>query len=265
MPPKNAATIADAAGLSVNDVFDLDAAYVGAIMSKKRDNRQGEWHPSAIDMCGRMNVYDFIRTPKNDTPDPDAQDIFDMGHAIHALVQGRFTDMSAWMGAKKFGYQFEAEKRYDPAIDELYNTFGCGGTADGLLEIWTDTWRQRGILEIKSINDEGYKSLTKPKYGHVLQAHLYCFRFNCPVMWIWYFNKNNSRRKIYPVVFDQATFDVAIGRLETWHTHVMNKTLPPREESYFGCMGCAYRDTCKPQTLTNLRSRGVNTAKVNLR
>lgn len=266
MSPKNAVTLGDAANLTKHDIFDLDDAYRSHLLTTKRDGgRQGVFHPSALGMCARMNVYEFIGAKKIQTIEPEALEIFDMGHSVHELVQGRFDAMGAWAGANSFGYQFRKEVPYDPKTDHLYNTFGCGGTTDGILEIWTDSWKQRGIIEIKSINDDGFKKLTQPKLEHLEQAHLYCFRFDCPIMWIWYFNKNTSRRQVFPVVFDQDIFQGAIAKLDLWHQHAMNGTLPEREESFFGCQGCGYRDECKPESLSKIRVSKTNTAKLSMR
>lgn len=266
MSPKNAASLSDAPNLTKHDIFDLDGAYQDHLATHKRDGgRQGVFHPSALGMCGAMNVYEFIGAKKIETLEPESLEIFDMGHAVHELVQGRFADMANWAEAKSFGYQFQKEVPYDPKTDMLYNTFGCGGTTDGILEIWTDTWKQRGIIEIKSINDDGYKKLTKPKIEHLEQAHLYCFRFDCPIMWIWYYNKNTSRRQVFPYVFDQAIFDGAVAKLDAWHQHALRGTLPPREESFFGCKGCGYRDVCQPPSLSRIRAAKTDTSKLNLR
>lgn len=262
---KSAVTLADAANLTKADIFDLEGAYVEALAKKPRDDRQGHFHPSTIGMCGRRNVYEFVRTPAIKTIEPDDLEIFDMGHAVHGLVQGKLADLRRILSPKKIGYEFRAEVRYDPKTDVLYRDLMIGGTTDGILEIWADTWRQRGILEVKSINTANFAKLRGPKEDHVLQAHIYCYRFDCPMMWIWYFNKDTSRRKVFPVVYQPELFDKALERFETWFLHAANGTLPPREESFYSCPRCEYRDVCKPASLTRLRPKTPNTAKVGLR
>ena len=262
---KSATSVSDAPNLTKADVFDLEDAYVDALRKKPRDNRQGHFHPSAVGMCGRRNVYEFIRTPAIATIEPDDLEIFDMGHAVHDLVQGKLAQLDKSLSAKNIQYSFRAEVRYDPATDKLYNELKIGGTTDGILEIWTDTWKQRGILEVKSINNKNFEALRGPKKDHVLQAHIYAYRFDCPVIWMWYFNKDTSRRKVYSLVYDQNLLDEALARYESWYLHAVEGTLPPREESFFACPRCEYRNACQPETLTKIRPAPLNEAKVNLR
>lgn len=262
---RNAVTIADAIGMTKADIFDIDGAYDTYLRKKTRDDRQGHFHPSAIGMCGRRNVYEFIRTPALPTIEPEDLEIFDMGHAVHGLVQGRLAEIGRILKPQKIGYEFRAEVRYDPETDVLYKTHEIGGTTDGILEVWADSWRQRGIIEIKSINAANFAKLRGPKKDHVLQAHLYCYRYDCPQMWIWYFNKDTSRRKVYPLVFQQDLLDEAIDRFAEWHQHALSGTLPERTEGYFSCPRCEYREVCKPPSLVKLGVGKVNTAKASLR
>jgi CRISPR/Cas system-associated exonuclease Cas4 (RecB family) len=262
---KNATSLTDVPSLSRENIFDLEGAYIDALRKKPRDNRQGHFHPSAVGMCGRRNVYEFIRTPAIQTIEPDDLEIFYMGHAVHSLVQGKLAELAKTLKPKKIGYEFQAEVRYDPATDKLYNELRIGGTTDGILEIWTDTWKQRGILEIKSINSKGFDKLAGPKKDHVLQAHIYAYRFDCPVMWIWYFNKDTSRRKVYPLVYSPSLLNEALAKYEDWYIHATQGTLPSREESFFACPRCEYRNACQPESLTKIRPKKINVAKINLR
>jgi hypothetical protein len=262
---KTATTLADAANLTKNDIFDLEGAYVETLAKTKRDNRQGVFHPSTVGMCGRRNVYDFIRTPAIPTIDPDDFEVFNMGHAVHALIQGKLAEVGQTLKPKKIGYEFEAEVPCPKETDVLYQTFSIAGTTDGILKIWADTWRQHGILEVKSIKDANFEKLREPKEDHVLQAHIYAYRFDCPVMWIWYFNKDTSRRKVYPLVYQQRYLDRALERFEGWLAHAHAGTLPDREESYWACPRCEYRDTCKPAVLAKIRQKSASVSKANLR
>jgi hypothetical protein len=262
---KSATTIADAATLTRSDIFDLEGTYVESLRRKPRDNRQGHFHPSAIGQCGRRNVYEFTRAPAIQTIDPDDLEVFDMGHAVHGMIQGKMADMRRALSPKKIGYEFRSEVGYDKETDVLYRELHIGGTTDGILEIWADDWKQRGILEVKSINGKNFALLKGPKEDHVLQAHLYAFRFDCPIIWVWYFNKDTSRRKVYPIVFQQALLDKALERIEGWLAHAHAGTLPPREESFYICPRCEYRDVCKPDSLAKIRPKTPNLAKVGLR
>jgi CRISPR/Cas system-associated exonuclease Cas4 (RecB family) len=84
-------------------------------------------------------------------------------------------------------------------------------------------------------------------------------------MYLWYFNKDTSRRKVYPIVFKQELLDIALQRFEDWLAHAQAGTLPDRQESFWSCPRCEYRDVCKPEVLTKIRGKSVNISKANLR
>lgn len=261
---KTAASISDASNLTKADVFDLESAYVQMLREKPRDNRQGHFHPSAVGACGRRNVYEFIRAPAITTIDPDDLEVFDMGHAVHGIVQGKLAELGMTLESQGVGYSFRPEVRFDPETDVLYQDLHVGGTTDGILEIWTEDWKQRGILEVKSIKDENFTKLRGPKDDHVMQAHIYAKRFDCPIIWIWYYNKNTSERKVYTIIFQKEIFDRAVTKYAQWLTHAEAGTLPDREESFYICPRCEYRDVCKPPSLTKVR-RKINAASGDLR
>jgi len=107
------------------------------------------------------------------------------------------------------------------------------------------------VIEIKSISDGGFKALTAPMPEHLMQSHLYAYRFDCPIIYVWYFNKNNSDHSVYPEIFDWAVFNRAIEKLVRLNAHIDAGTVPEREESFMECKNCAFRDMCKPGVLAN--------------
>lgn len=251
-----AVTIADAARLNEDDIFDLESAYTLALSTTTRDDsRQGYFHPSEVGYCRRKSVYGFIRAPFIPTLDPESVEIFDLGHAVHELVGRKLQDVGRVLRPKNIGYSFRAEVPFDPAWDTLFSDLGIGGTADGIIEIWTDTWKQRSILEAKSINKEGFERLSKPKHEHLMQAHLYAYRFDCPIIYNWYYCKDNSKRRVYASSFNVTVFNQAIEYFEKLRVHVEAGTLPERDEDFFECPRCQYRMVCQPEQLARLRRK----------
>ena len=232
-------------------VFNLEGAYVEWVDSEKQDDRSGVFHPSAVGMCARRNVYEFIGTPRIKAAKTADLETFRMGHAVHHIVQTILADLDKILRPKGIEYTFYPEIPFDPATDTLYHDLGIGGTTDGLLELHHTKlgWRQRGVVEIKSIKDKLYNDLRKPKPDHRMQANLYAFRFDTPIVWFWYYNKNNSERKVYTQVADDAALDEAISRFAEQRAHADAGTLPDREESFYMCPRCEYGHTCKPKTL----------------
>lgn len=251
-----AVTLADAARLAEEDIFDLEGAYTLALATVTRDDsRQGYFHPSAVGACRRKSVYEFIRAPFIPTLNPDSLEIFDLGHAIHELVGRKLLDVARVLKPKNIGYSFRQEVPFDPTVDQLFSDIGIGGTCDGVIEIWSDTWRQRSVLETKSINGKNFEGLSKPKKEHLMQAHLYAYRFDTPIVYNWYYCKENSKRRVYATPFDVKVFGDAIQYFEVLREHVERGTLPERDEDFYECPRCPYRDVCQPDILVKLRKK----------
>lgn len=252
---RSAVSIADVPSISIGDIFDLSSAYQQVISTRPRDNRQGHFHPSGVGRCGRANVYEYVGEPCEPYNDPESQEYFDLGHAIHALVGEKLAEVPRVLGPQNIGYTFRSEVPYDPAWDKLYVDLGIGGTTDGILEIWANEWKQRSILEIKSANKDNFDGMAGPKPEHLMQAHIYAYRFDCPIIYIWYYGKNNSQRKVFPVLFDYTILYAALSKYEGWLQHVEAGTLPDREEDYYRCPRCEYRGPCQPSVLHKIRGK----------
>ncbi len=254
------ATKRDDAHLITNietQVFDLEAAYVEWVDTEPHDDRRGHFHPSAVGMCARRGVYEFIKTPREFMHSTNEMEIFRMGHGVHHIIQTIISDLDRVLTPKGIEFAFFPECAYTPETDSLYIDFGIGGTCDGLLELNcpAEGWSQRSIIEIKSSKDELFKDLRGPKPDHQMQANLYAFRFNCPIIYYWYYNKNNSERKVYARRADDKVLGPAIQRFADQKAHVDAGTLPDREESFYMCPRCEYGHVCKPPTLQRIHDK----------
>lgn len=250
---------ADAANITDIDseVFDLEAAYVEWVETELRDNRQGVFHPSAVGGCARRNVYEYIGTPRVYMDTAKDMEIFRIGHAIHHIVQTILADLDRVLTPRGIDFTFRPEYSFDPNSDYMYADFGVGGTCDGLLELVHEDWSQRSILEVKSIKDDNFNSLRGPKPDHQMQANLYAFRFDTPIIYYWYYNKNTSDRKVYRRKADDQILDKALARFAEQKAHADAGTLPPREESFFICPRCEYGHVCQPATLQQIRDKAA--------
>jgi CRISPR/Cas system-associated exonuclease Cas4 (RecB family) len=287
---RNLATLSDITPeTTVSEVFDLEKAYMKTVAALGDDDRQGHFHPSANGSCGRRNVYEYIRAnrmpmgetyaradalakvqgsktttekadaePRKGMPHPDIvreRDTLDFGHAIHGMVEKRMEMVRAYYEARGFVFVVKAELKHDPLVDDLRLMYGIGGTTDALIEITNRKGvHQRGILEVKSMRSIYFEALTtEPKREHLSQAHLYNFRFDAPVGWIWYFNKDTSDRKVYPYVFSEALFSEVLDKYVAWKEHAIGGTLPDREEHPWMCPRCEYAWTvCRPEILNTV-------------
>ena len=253
-----ATTLEDAAKIaSLDDVFDLEEAYLDWVKTEKRDDRRGVFHPSAVGGCARRNVYEYIGTPRVFQDTAKDMEVFRLGHAIHDIVQTILGDLERVLTPKGIKYSFRAEVPYDRQMDLLYLDFGIGGTTDGILELHSEKegWSQRAILEVKSIKDKNFNGLREPKYEHQMQANLYAYRFDCPIIYYWYYNKDSSDRKVFKRKADDAVLNDAMSRFAVQRAHADAGTLPEREESFFICPRCEYGHVCKPQALSHIQDK----------
>lgn len=238
-------------------VFDLEAAYVEWVDTEPQDDRRGHFHPSAVGMCSRRGVYEYNRAPRVFEHSTNEMEVFRLGHAIHHIVQTIISDLDRVLTPRGIDFVFRPEIPFDPETDSLYLDFGIGGTCDGLLELScpSEGWSQRSVIEIKSSKDELFKDLRTGKPDHKMQANLYAFRFDTPIIYYWYYNKNNSERKVYPTLADDVVLGKAIERFAMQKAHVDAGTLPDREESFYMCPRCEYGHLCKPDTLQRIRDK----------
>jgi hypothetical protein len=260
--PPTLRTIEDLKGksLGLEDVVDLSALY-GMTIDNSNDEhiaRMGVFHPSSVGYCKKREVMQYIGIMPTDRKTKKLQQIFKTGHLYHDLIQGGLEKLAEVMPKHHIRYEFTKEVPCDKKTDQLFLDFGIAGTTDGIIRFWTDYWEQRGILEAKSQNDDRHKTLQSMKQAypsHLQQAHLYAYRFDCPVIWAWYVNKNDSSREVRPSFFDWAIFDSALMYFSECMDYVVRGQLPPREESWFECSECVYRTACEPKCLAGSRGK----------
>lgn len=238
-------------------VFPIATVYEKAILSSPRDDRTGVIHPSAIGGCARRSMYELVGMVGTNNFDANMLERFELGHGVHNIVQSRLErDIKEYLeNDRAFGvtqYKFEREIPFDPETDELYLNYRIGGTTDGVLELQGDGWCQRAVVEVKSICKGDFEKLEKsgqPMPDHLLQAHIYAYRYDCPLMFIWYYCKDNSKRCVFAVLFDFDVFERVIDIATEINVHLAAGTLPERDESWFMCKSCGYKRTCDPVVL----------------
>jgi len=260
---KTVVTIADAANIGDprDEVFDLHLIYAKTVMSnpnREREcaERQGYFHPSALSMCARMNVYCARSEPFKINLGVAESERFAYGHGVHDRVQTVLDEVDRVAKDQGLIWSFAREVSCDKAKNRLFLDLRIGGTTDGLIEIEKpNEWKQRGVIEIKSMKDEYWEKAKRPVEGHELQAHIYAFRFDCPIIWYWYFNKNTGKHRVFAKAFDWEILNKALTRLEMLNEHLDEGTLPDREESWYFCTYCEYRHVCDPDVTKPRKKR----------
>lgn len=216
----------------------------------------GRISPSGLVGCERQAVFKFIGVKGRRRIDPDQELVWDAGTWIGHKWQAVFLDMQAVLGKKRFKVvSFEEPVQYD----ELY----IAGTLDVLVRIEGVLW----IIEIKSINDQGYHYILRtgqPILSHVYQLITYERSRRVHRGVIWYENKNKQETQAFVVDYrDSAWLEV-----RRWSRSVISymkrQQLPPmhpdckRGNIYFE--RCSYAGLCygtrTPEKLTAYAYRG---------
>lgn len=160
-------------------------------VSKSVDRRHQHFHPSGDCMKCQRLLYlerdESVSFP-GDEPDAHLQCIFKTGAVIHSMLQSWFWAMNELDG---FPECVGTEVRIQD--DEL----NIGGYIDAMLRF--PGMEVAVPIEIKSINDWGFKYLREPKTEHRMQVATYIMETDSPFGIVLYYNKNTSEMKEFIV------------------------------------------------------------------
>jgi len=229
------------------------------------DHRSPGIHASEVNKCLRQAAYTIRATEKRKDIAASWQKRFQIGHAVHAMVQEHFKRMCIRRSkeiaanlASRHGWlvEFEAEVKCAPGKQELASYYNIHSSCDGVFtftEPGTSEVMLRVALEIKTEAPDSYKDLKKPKDDHVAQAHLYMACLDIPVIWFFYFNKGNQNNtdssSPWLVVWQPEVWKRLEDRIKRVLTAVHYNEIPPREEGVH-CEFCPYSWDCQPAKLT---------------
>ena len=187
----------------------------------------GGYHPSSLhpNACKRALWYDRTgEAPKSQIPH-DLRMIFDMGHALHDMLQGKLE--------KEFD-SFESE--VPVSAPELHIVGHCDG-------VFRDTdW----VLEIKTVGESVFSSLIKPKKEHIYQIHCYMYALDIPRCQLLYVARATGKMRMFKVEFDKQVFDEVLDIINTVEDHIEEGTVPHREVNKWVCRTCKFLHVCEP-------------------
>lgn len=254
---KNALNGANLAEISPEKMTIFDH-YKKAFLQEKRTT--GCFHPSEFSTdanpCRRKMYFDYGEAPVdptyvNFTADNRMQRLVDLGTLAHLYVQYSL-------------YQQGILKDFE--VEVVSEEHGISGSMDGVVEFYghDDLGKfyeaEDMALEVKTINDYGFKSLRYPKIEHIKQASIYSVILKYKRICFVYYNKNTSELKIF--VVDVHTnyvadfFNLAKGVISEYNTNkkisrssdISNHTnLPDRvcpKRSSPKAMECKYAGYC---------------------
>lgn len=210
--------------------------------------------------CGRELYYSFTGAPSEEAWDPRTRRILDTGSAVHAQLQSYLSEIARRSGGEE---TFIPEADIDPNKNEVADMMDLSGHTDGIYLVDNSRIKVRFGLEIKTINDAGYKGTGGPHAEHKIQGTIYQKCLDLPVMLFLYYNKNDSNIVEYPHVYDPRMWDAIEDKLNFVRDHVMEETEPPQEVGW-QCNRCKYKLICKPPKVRKA-GKAVDTAKFSCR
>ena len=209
------------------------------------EDREPGVHATELNTCMRQVVYTLWQTSKRGLVDRMWRKKFQVGHALHDMLQTHFAMMAARSNGR---LTFEKEVRVQdtPLGRELCLASSC----DGTFTFWENQLPLVRVgVELKSKSPEEYAKLKAPEEKHVQQAHLYMAALDLPLVWFLYWNKGKEQftpsLKPYLVRFDHTIWARLEARARMSLDFAEQGKLPDPEVS-MSCQWCQYAWTCNP-------------------
>jgi CRISPR/Cas system-associated exonuclease Cas4 (RecB family) len=184
----------------------------------------GHYHPSSIKGCKRSMYYDRIGAEPRSRIHADLRMLFDMGHALHDMIQEYFSNIDG----------FESEVAVEFPDLNIY------GHCDGVFR--NEDW----VLEIKTVGETVYRTLVQPKIEHIWQIHCYMFALDIPRTQLLYVNRATGTKRLFKVEFSNEIWEEITGVIGYVEDHVERDEPPPQEIDKYKCRSCKFYHVCEP-------------------
>jgi hypothetical protein len=238
------------------EVWKLSKLYDEYLDTVDEPARTPGIHASELNTCKRQVVFSLLDTTRKADVEAKWRKKFDVGTAIHTMVQDHFTHMAQRSRGR---LTFEREVRVDDTdlARRLFLTSSC----DGIFTFFDEQGDPliRVALEAKTAAPDDYEKLKEPHKKHLEQAHLYMACLDVPLTWFLYWNKGKEQftPSITPFLtrFDPAIWARLEQRAQECLTYAEKAQLPASEEDYMHCSFCAYAYICQPKVLEKRASR----------
>ncbi len=167
----------------------------GYLKNRARDKRLKEcFHPSSLHKSAKSLYQIYFNGDQQPVP-PRVQRIFDNGHGVHDRLQGYLKDI---------GVLIQTEVLLSNAEYEIE------GTCDGIIEVGD----KKGVLEIKSINQNQFYALYEPKPDHLIQLNIYMFCLDLSRGCLLYECKNDQELKNFFLKQDSEVLDPVLNKIK---------------------------------------------------
>lgn len=192
--------------------------------------------------CSRELFYSLTGADAEKSFDPRRRRILDTGTALHSMLQAY---LSTYAQLHSDTESFTPEADINPELNDIASMFDISGHSDGEYTIRTPTWGVRFGVEIKTINDNGYKATNRPHQEHLVQGTIYQKCLDLPVMLFLYYNKNDSSMAEFIQVYDPVIWSAVEAKIKHIRPYALKGT-PPEQEVTVKCGTCIYKHICKP-------------------
>jgi hypothetical protein len=231
-------------------------------------------HASEVSNCLRKLVYGCQGIERRgDNKQLHMQKRFNLGHAVHAMVQEELRRMCEWLNQGQTPESgaacitFEDEVRIGPDLQELAAEWNMHSSCDGVFTYWYGgvPYLRVGV-EIKTESALEFEKLKKPRDYHMEQVTLYQAALDIPLMWLLHYNKSNSNttESSPPWLFkyNRDLWErILEPRIAKAHHMASINNIPPRTEGFY-CNWCAFGWLCQPPSVNKPTYRGPSAATV---
>lgn len=193
---------------------------------QRKDFPQTHFYISDAGKCPRYIFFKFKQAPKRDL-EPRILRLFDHGNYIHRLVTKALSDQKVLRG----------EEITVPTPDYV------SGRADAVVKIGDKDY----VVDVKSINGNGFRSLKKPRQTYINQLQLYLHFLEIKRGILLYVNKNTQALKEFFIDYDSDLCQELLDNFQQIEEKIESNTVPPRLDNWPSnkqCRYCDFKEVC---------------------
>lgn len=176
--------------------------------------------------CPRSVFFKFKQAPCRDL-EPRILRLFDHGNYIHELIVKALSGQNVLRG----------DEVNIPANNLI------SGRADALIQVEGQDY----VVDIKSINSVGFRTLTEPSPEYIYQLQLYLHFFQIEQGILLYVNKDTQDLKEFTLDHDPALCERLLDDLEKLGSKIEANLVPVRLDDFPSngqCRYCSYKEVC---------------------
>lgn len=216
------------------------------------------FNPSQYYKCMRALYYNLKGLTGKKKRYARSERILAVGTALHEWIQeevlmkmSEVTDSEIRLLPKEELPSFGAEgiefieEHHAPPMEVKFldyrftKKFPISAMVDGSLTMQSKDF----LFEFKTINPKDFEFLIEPLTDHIKQGAIYALSTGVKSVMFLYLCKGTQNWKPYLVTYTQEQLDWVVNRIQTTEQHVLEDTLPPKEEST-QCNWCAFKALC---------------------